>query len=115
MNRIESISETPQFKTRVLEQDTTPAVVLFYANWCPYCRRFLSVYESLAQQYAGSIRFFAVEVDQAPDLETRNQIGLIPTVLLFDQSIEVKRWVNEQSPEPYQQAFDVLLEQRRAA
>ena len=115
MKNAAAIPDAAAFKTRVLDETAAPTVAIFYAQWCPYCRRFLPTFEELALQYGDSMRFFSVDVDACPDLEARQQVGLIPTVIVFDHGSEVARWANEQSRQPYVQAFDALLAHRRVA
>lgn len=40
-----------------------PAVVLFWATWCPYCRALMPHLQDLAERYAGKpVRFYALNV-----------------------------------------------------
>jgi len=54
-------------------------LVLFYAEWCPFCVAFLPVYEKLA---AGPKRLKFL-VDEFGALEEEYSIEVVPTVLFF--------------------------------
>jgi len=60
-----------------------PVLVEFWAPWCVYCRRILPALEQISQQYAGKIRVGTVNIDDEPLLATREQIEVIPTLILY--------------------------------
>ena len=57
-------------------------LVDFYATWCGPCKALAPVVEELAGQYAGKIKFFKINVDEAQALSQRFDIQAIPTLLL---------------------------------
>lgn len=60
-----------------------PAVVDFYADWCGPCRKLAPVMESMAAEYAGKVRFYKVNVDNARALSSAYGIRSIPSVLFI--------------------------------
>jgi thioredoxin 1 len=62
---------------------TTPVVVDFYAPWCGPCKTLGPLLEQFAERYADRIRFFKVNVDEAPALAERFQITGVPTLIVF--------------------------------
>jgi thiol-disulfide isomerase/thioredoxin len=56
-----------QFATEVT-QSALPVVVDFYATWCGPCRQLAPTMDSLADQFAGKIKFVKVNVDESPNL-----------------------------------------------
>ncbi len=65
---------------RLLESGET-AFVLFYAAWCPFCQRFLPVFERLARDYEES--FFRILFDGNEDLFDEYSVEVYPSVILF--------------------------------
>ena len=100
---VTQIRDASTFDQQVLRPART-VLVNFYADWCPYCRRFAPTFEKLADEFEG-VEFAAVNVDDAPGLERQYDIGKIPSVLLFENGREVRRWSNEQQSEPYREAL----------
>jgi thioredoxin 1 len=68
---------TAQLKTN------SNALVLFYSSWCPFCRRFLPVFDEHAQN-PGSFTFMKVRVDEDenPLWETYS-LDSVPSVIIF--------------------------------
>ena len=56
-------------------------VVLFYASWCPFCLRFLPLFERRVDE---TLDFLLVQDDQERLLE-RYAVKVVPTVLLFEK------------------------------
>ncbi len=103
------IDQAEQFNGEILQADK-PAAVVFLADWCPHCQRFKPIFESLADEYAGKITFACVDIDKSPQLETNNEVGLIPTVLVFQGGQILHRFVNEQKSDVYRSAFKELCD-----
>ncbi len=74
-----------------------PVLVDFWAEWCGPCRRLAPVFERLAAEYEGRVRFAKVNVDENPDLTVRFGVRGIPTLILFRNGEEVERMVGTRS------------------
>ncbi len=63
-----------------------PALVLFYADWCGYCIRFMPVYEQLSKTYKKEMNFTKVNVEDPKYKALVNEIGItgFPTVFIID-------------------------------
>jgi thioredoxin 1 len=62
-------------------------LVLFYASWCGFCRRFLPIFE----KHANGPNCYRVSTDQAKELENKHSIEYVPTVLFFSKGTVQKR------------------------
>jgi thioredoxin 1 len=58
-------------------------LVDFWAPWCGYCRRLNPVYDKIAQQYGDRAVIAKINIDEAPALADKEQIELIPTLVLY--------------------------------
>lgn len=66
-----------------VHQSRNPVLVDFWAPWCTYCRRIDPAYEKIANQYANSLVVAKVNIDEEPLLAQREQIEVIPTLVLY--------------------------------
>ena len=59
------------------------AVVDFNATWCGPCRMLAPVLEQLSESYAGKVDFYALDVDEEPELAAQYGVQSIPCVVLL--------------------------------
>ena len=81
------------------------AVVDFSATWCGPCKMLAPVIEQVSEQLGDKVKFYNVDVDDAPDLAGEFGINSVPSVLLLkngrlvDQSVgfrpgpALKSWI----------------------
>mgnify|MGYP001779895731 CR=1 FL=1 len=80
---------TANFETEVLKSEK-PVLIDFWATWCGPCMRQGPVVEELAEEgYAVG----KVDVDQNMALAQQFRVVSIPTLILFKDGAEVKRFV----------------------
>ncbi|MDP8930803.1 MAG: thioredoxin [Actinomycetota bacterium] len=80
------------WETEVLQSDT-PVLVDFWAEWCGPCRMVSPVVEEIAQERAGELKVFKLNVDDNPQITRRYQVMSIPTLMVFSGGDEKKRLV----------------------
>ena len=73
-----------------------------------------SVLDRLAADRAGTLRVVKVNVDLAPGVSARLGVQGIPTMVLFDQGVEIDRQVGAASGEAIARWVDGALGVRRA-
>jgi thioredoxin 1 len=68
-----------------------PVLVEFGAPWCGPCKMLEPVLADLADDYAGQVDFYTVNVDQTPNLVMDYGVMGVPTVILFQAGEAVQR------------------------
>ena len=75
------VRDPDAFQKAVL-QSPDPTVVMFWATWCPFCRRFSAEFEKLASTRPW--RFAAVYLDDEENpLWEEYAVDVVPTLALF--------------------------------
>lgn len=69
------------------------ALVDFWAEWCPPCRKQGPIVEKLAAEYQGRALIGKVDLDEARDLAVELGVEAIPTLILFKDGEEIQRVV----------------------
>lgn len=60
-----------------------PVLVEYWAPWCVYCRRITPAMGKVAEQYADTLVVGQINIDEEPQLAIREQIEVIPTLVLY--------------------------------
>jgi thioredoxin 1 len=71
----------------------TLLVVDCWAPWCGDCRRMAPVFDDLAKDNRGKVKFAKINIDHNQDTKTRYDIMAIPTLLFFKEGKLVDRKV----------------------
>ncbi len=78
---MEEVRDEEAFRKRVLESPE-PIVVLFWATWCPFCRRFKPDFDKLNAEIPA--RFASVYLDDESNrLWDDYAVEVVPTIALF--------------------------------
>lgn len=71
-----------QFNNTVLNNGDA-VLVEFWAPWCVYCRRIAPALDKIAEQYEGRLTVAQINIDNEPLLASKEQIEVIPTIVLY--------------------------------
>ena len=93
--------DSPQFQDSI---KSGVAVVDFNATWCGPCKMLAPVLEALSEEMAGKASFYAMDVDDNPDIAQQFGIASIPYVAVFKDGQKVDEQVGF-VPKPQLQAF----------
>ncbi|SHH75601.1 thioredoxin [Sporobacter termitidis DSM 10068] len=76
-------------------------LVDFWAGWCMPCKMLAPVIEELAEELKDSVKTGKVDVDAEGELAAEYGVMSIPTVIVFRNGQEAKRFVGVQPKEVY--------------
>ncbi len=80
-HRVLDVKDAKAFRAEVLES-AEPTVALFWATWCPFCRRYKPEFDKLAAKWPW--RFASVYLDdEANPLWDDYSVEVVPTLALF--------------------------------
>jgi thiol-disulfide isomerase/thioredoxin len=63
-------------------------IALVYASWCPFCKRFLPIFQQYAQEEG---RHFTRVQDDGESIGDKFSVDIFPTVLFFEKGKVTKR------------------------
>ena len=96
------------FETEVLKE---PGLTLvdFWAEWCGPCKALGPTIDALADQYAGKVKVYKLNVDENPEAAQKFRIRGIPTVLVLKGGQLVDQLVGNQPKESFVSAIEKQL------
>lgn len=62
----------------------TPAILDFWATWCPHCKRIAPSYDKVADDYEGKLIVGKVDTDEDPAIAQKYDVEYLPTFVLLD-------------------------------
>lgn len=80
------------FEKEVLNAEQ-PVLVDFYADWCGPCKMMSPIIEELATELKGKGKVGKINIDQNQDLAIKYGVMSIPTLIIFKEGKETKRFV----------------------
>ncbi|MBP6882395.1 MAG: thioredoxin [Candidatus Levybacteria bacterium] len=90
-------------------KSTVPALVDFWAPWCPPCKIIGPIVEELAVEYAGKLKVGKMDVDQHQIGSEKYGVMSLPTLLLFKDGKPVDSIIGAQSKELIKQKIEALI------
>lgn len=87
------------------------SLIRFYADWCAPCIQSTTTFQRLAEKLDVSIKVGQVNTDQSPILTLRYNVFGLPSILLFQDTVLVKRMTGLQ---PMQHYLDTIQQLQQA-
>ena len=71
-------------------QDTKPMIVVFYTDWCTYCRMFMPKYQIIADVYKNKYNFVMINGDDLEYIQLMKDYSIdgFPTMYIIDSTID---------------------------
>ena len=86
-----------------------PAIIDFYADWCGPCRRLAPILAELAEEYAGKIVIYKVDVDAQKEVAAFFGVNSIPLLLFVPMEGEPQIGQGLMPKENLKKAIDSFL------
>ncbi len=76
-----------------------PMIVLFYADWCGFCIRFMPIYEELYKNHKNQFNFVKVNVDdkENEELVKKYEIAGFPTVYMVNTKTDKREQLKNEN------------------
>ena len=100
------LPDASTFKTVIAEG---VSLVDFNAPWCGPCRAQAPILEQVAAAYAGKAVIAEMNVDDNQDTAARYFVQSVPTLIVFKDGKEMKRFIGFQAEHVIKAALDDVL------
>jgi thioredoxin 1 len=100
---IQEVNET-NFKTVVLDSDI-PVLVDCWAPWCMPCRAQQPILEKVADELQGRTLITSLNIEESLEAAYRLNIHSIPTLVIFNDGEETRRFFGLQKADSLTQAL----------
>lgn len=102
MKKMPAVADNPNVKTLTqnnFRQQVQAGLILvdFWAPWCGPCKIIAPVLNEIAEEHSPKLRIGKVNVDHQQQLAAKYKVRNIPTLVLFKNGKEVKRFVGVKS------------------
>jgi len=104
------ITSRKQFESAIR---TGVSVIDFNAQWCGPCRVQATIIDALNDAYEGMATVAALNIDKNQLLAMDLGIQSIPTILIFKDGKEIKRFIGLQTAESLHVAINAALTESR--
>ena len=73
-----------------------PAIVLFYTDWCGYCKRFMPKFRVISKLYKDDYNFVMINGEAQENLKLVEDVAItgLPTVYIFDPKYDNRVHLN---------------------
>ena len=98
------------FDKEVLECEL-PVFTCFTTEWCASCYPTCLFADELVSEYGGSVKFVRLDTKKSPGIAERYHVIAVPTILLFQESQEVKRLLGFQDQRSLRRLLNNVIDE----
>lgn len=103
-----SVATDSNFDSEILK-NAQLSLVDFWAEWCGPCRMLGPTVDAIADEFAGKLKVYKMDVDSNPATPTQFHVRGIPTLILFQGGQVVDQLVGNQPKDVIVQAIQKHL------
>ncbi|RLE38472.1 thioredoxin [Candidatus Woesearchaeota archaeon] len=86
-----------------------PVVVDWYANWCMPCMQIKPIFEEIASEFRGRVKFCKINVEENKKIAGYYDIRGIPCIIIFKDGKEIGRIIGFEGKELLKQKIESHL------
>lgn len=90
-------------------KDNSLVLVDFYADWCQPCKILMPIIEDISSKYKSKVLVGKVNTDHEISLSSEYDIAALPTLILFKNGAEMKRFIGLTTADSISEAIDKYL------
>lgn len=103
-----------EINTAAFENEVTnsalPVVMDCFTNTCPPCKKMAPIFEKVASEYDGRIKFVKVNLKSSPEIAKQFKILGVPTFLFFKNGEMITNVVGFVGEDKLKEKLEMLLE-----
>lgn len=88
--------EEDEFEAEVIKNNLSTFVV-FWADWCSDCIKYIPVMEQIAEKYKGKVAVVTINIQNNKKISEKFKIQAIPTTIIFKEGKQVSSVVGYKS------------------
>jgi len=85
------------------------SLIDFSANWCAPCKAQKPIIKNVAAKFKNRASIIEVDIDNNRDLATKFMVQSIPTLIIFKNGKEIKRFVGLQTENTISKSLENVL------
>ncbi len=103
--------EEDELVEEVLNSDK-PVLLVFWADWCSFCRELIPIIDDLADKYTDEIRFLTISADYNKKAATNFQIKAIPSAIYFKNGQLINSFAGKRTKEEIEEFLKTGIDRK---
>lgn len=103
--------EEDELEEEVLRSNK-PVLLVFWADWCSFCRELIPIIDDLADKYKDEIRFLTISADYNKKAAANFQIKAIPSVIYFRNGQLINSFTGKRTKEEIEEFLKTGIDRK---